>query len=380
MHELSESAMAILCHSIAATTWLSARPDPVALLFGPITVEARSSGEVRGLGLFTTRNIPAYSEILREAPTVLLEPTDGLPQLYEQFISLREPGSDALQQKYLALSRHEVPERDTRLREKLRERGFDEASVEEMVKVANIMQTNAFNVDLGNGKGRNHRALFAQIARINHSCAPNAHVCFYPSMHEDTPGRMVVHALRDLQAGEEVLIAYFSILLSRPERQTKAQKWGFTCGCSACDSRDGSVHEQLRKAVLDFTTEQKALMQNRRLALKQITDLIAIGCSTIDKVIDKGGLRPAIPDLYENLGMLRAKALLLQRRDNQHEGVVEFLKLAAVWEAKLTGMGSPATKKRLHKLEQFATQKNTFGSPCIVAAGLGEYAIEWVAT
>ena len=368
--------MAIKCHSIAASKWLSTRPDPIALLLGSPALEARSSGEGRGLGLFTTRNIPAYSEILREAPTVLLEPTDDLPQLYEQFIALRNPGSDALQQRYLSLTHHEVPERDTRLRDKLRERGFDEASVEEMVKVASIMQTNAFNVDLGNGKGRNHRALFAQIARINHSCAPNAHVCFYP----DAPARMVVHALRDLEPGEEVLIAYFSVLLSRSERQTKAQKWGFTCGCSACEPRDGSVHEQLRKAVLDFTTKQTALMQSGRPTLKQITDLIATGRGTMDKVINEGGLRPAIPDLYESLGMLRAKALLLQRRENQREGVVEFLELAAIWEAKLTGIGSPATKKRLHKLEQFATQKKTIGSPRMVVTPTGEYAIGWDAT
>lgn len=432
--------------NFAANNWLSARPEPISLLRGPSShVQTRSSGEGRGLGLFTTRSIPAYSEILREAPLILLEPTDDLPQLYEQFISLRKPGSDeALQRRYLALSHQEVPQRDQRLREKLTERGFDAATVEEMVLVASIMQTNAFNVDVGNGMGCNHRALFPQIARINHSCVPNAHVCYYPSststitatektassLHHRRrqEGRMVVHALRNLREGEEVQIAYFSILLSRPERQTKAQKWGFTCRCPACellptrhDDDDGKSmrrHEQVRTAVVDFTTKKTALLmqlqqqQNHRTsssslsssssAVKQITNLITLGHNTISQVLDNdddnddnhtGGFHPALPDLYSNLSDLQARALLLlrsrERKSRPHqqhdeevekEDVISYLQLAAIWEAKLTGMTSPATKKRLLQLEKCAARQDaTTRSPRIVAGtGIGAYAIEWV--
>lgn len=438
--------------NFAANNWLSARPDPISLLRGPSShVQTRSSGEGRGLGLFTTRSIPAYSEILREAPLILLEPTDDLPQLYEQFISLRKPGSDeALQRRYLALSHQEVPQRDQRLREKLTERGFDAATVEEMVLVASIMQTNAFNVDVGNGMGCNHRALFPQIARINHSCVPNAHVCFYPSststitatektassLHHHLrrhEGRMVVHALRNLREGEEVQIAYFSILLSRPERQTKAQKWGFTCRCPACelptrhdnddDDDDNATdddddngksmrhHEQVRTAVVDFTTKKTALLmqlqqqqtKNHRTsssssAVKQITNLITLGHNTISQVLDNdddnhtGGFYPTLPDLYSNLSELQARALLLRSRERksrphqQHneevekEDVISSLQLAAIWEAKLTGRESPATKKRLLQLEKCAARQDaTTRSPRIVAGtGIGAYAIEWM--
>lgn len=431
--------------NFAANNWLSARPDPISLLRGPSShVRTRSSGEGRGLGLFTTRSIPAYSEILREAPLILLEPTDDLPQLYEQFISLRKPGSDeALQRRYLALSHQEVPQRDQRLREKLTERGFDAATVEEMVLVASIMQTNAFNVDVGNGMGCNHRALFPQIARINHSCVPNAHVCYYPSststitatgktassLHRPRhEGRMVVHALRNLHEGEEVQIAYFSILLSRPERQTKAQKWGFTCRCPACellptrhDDDDGKSmrhHEQVRTAVVDFTTKKTALLiqlqqqqqtKNHRTssssssAVKQITNLIALGHNTISQVLEDddddnddnhtGGFHPTLPDLYSNLSDLQARALLLlrsrERKGRPHqqhdeevekEDVISSLQLAAIWEAKLTGRESPATKKRLLQLEKCAARQDaTTRSPRIVAGtGIGAYAIEWM--
>ncbi|KAI5370079.1 Putative SET domain-containing protein [Septoria linicola] len=368
--------MALGCQPFATKQWLSSRPGAATVLLGEPAVEARSSGEGRGLGLFATRTIQAFSEILSEAPTILLGPTDDLPQLYAQFLALREPGSDAFQQKYLALSYNEVPERDARLREKLGERGFDPRGIDEMVKVASIMQTNAFNVDVGDGSGRNHRGLFANVARINHSCAPNAHVCFYQSESTDVSGRMVVHALRDLQAGEEVLIAYFSILLPRSERQSKARKWGFTCQCSACKS-DKDSHERQRKVVTGFAEKQTTLMRESRPTLKQIADLIASGQNVISKVSKEGSLRPVVPDLYDNLAMLRAKALLVQGKESQRDGVVEFLEQAAIIEAKLTGASSPATKRRLHKVEQFAARSSSLGSPYIRVVGRDEYTVAW---
>ncbi|CAK1355525.1 hypothetical protein CB0940_00760 [Cercospora beticola] len=368
--------MAGASHCFAARQWLSARPDAAAILVGASPVEVRPAGDGRGQGLFTTRALPAFTEILSEAPAILLRPTDDLPQLYEQYIALREPGSDAVQMKYMALSYHDLPERDARLREKLAERGFDTGSADEMVRVASIMQNNAFNVDLGHGTGENHRALFLDVARINHSCAPNAHVCFYQPERPDGRGRMVIHSLRDLQANEEVLIAYFSILLPTTDRQDKASKWGFRCLCSACQPQD-AAHEHQRKAITDFTAKQAALMHDARPTMKQITDLIAAGTKLIGKVDAYGRLRPAIPDLYDNIAMLRAKGLLVQRKEKQREGVLEFLEQATIYEAKLTGVGSPATKRRLHKLEQFAAQKDAAGSAKLVTSENNVYSVAW---
>lgn len=135
-----ESAYSML----AVRQWLERRPDAASVLFGLPCVEVRSSGEGRGLGLFSTRDIPAFSKILSDPPLILLKPTDDLPQLYAQFQGL----SKEARQLYLSLSYDKQNQhRDTMLKDKLLRRGFREG-ITEMVDVASIMQTNAFNVSL----------------------------------------------------------------------------------------------------------------------------------------------------------------------------------------------------------------------------------------
>lgn len=129
----------------AARQWLMGRPEAASVLLGLPCVEVRSSGEGRGLGLFCTRDLPAFTRILSDPPLVLLKPTDDLPQLYERFQSLPEEA----RQRYLSLSydKHDH-NRNIMLRDKLLKRGFSDG-LTEMVNVASIMQTNAFNVSQG---------------------------------------------------------------------------------------------------------------------------------------------------------------------------------------------------------------------------------------
>lgn len=73
---------------------------------------------------------------------ILMKPTDDLPQLYEQFQKLPRGSKET----YLSLSydKHNH-NRNVMLKDKLLKRGFKEG-LTEMVNVASIMQTNAFNV------------------------------------------------------------------------------------------------------------------------------------------------------------------------------------------------------------------------------------------
>lgn len=112
------------------------------MILGTPCVEAHASGEGRGLGLFSTRAIPAFTKILSDPPLILMKPTDDLPQLYEQFQGLPKKSRET----YLSLSHDKHDHnRQTMLKDKLLKRGFSEG-LEEMANVASIMQTNAFNV------------------------------------------------------------------------------------------------------------------------------------------------------------------------------------------------------------------------------------------
>lgn len=367
--------MPLKCNTFAADRWLSGLPSASTILLAPPAVQARPSGEGRGLGLFAVRDIPAFSQILSDTPLILMKPGEDLPQLYQQFNGLLEDD----RKLYVSLSAHDNPGRDALLKDKLLQRGFGKGELEQMAKIAGIMQTNAFNVDMQDGQGSCHRALFPNIARINHSCAPNAHVCFYTSSHHSSGGRMVIHTLRKLRPGEEVLISYFNILLARSERQQKTQKWGFACACQVCNE-DFPGHqrfEAIRKACRDFTTQQASLMQSNTTTMKSINSLLDKGRSLVTEAKNCCELFPAIPDLYDGLGMLRAKALVLQKREAQRQDVFLDLERSLIWEARITGKDSPATGRRLQKLVQFAAKKDSSETPSIDTDEKGDVIIVW---
>lgn len=367
--------MPLKCNAFAATQWLSGLPSASTILLGPSAVEARSAGEGRGLGLFAVRDIPAFSQILSDTSLVLMKPEEDLPQLYQQVHELLDDD----QHLYMSLSAHENPARDALLKDKLLQQGFGKGELEHMAKVAGIMLTNAFNVDVQDGQGSCHRALFPNVARINHSCAPNAHVCYYPSSNHSSRGRMVIHALRDLQAGEEVVISYFNILLPRSERQQKTQKWGFACACQVCD--EDSPHHQrlevLRKAFRDFTTRQSSLVQSNATTMKSINGSLDKGRSLVTEARNCSELFPAIPDLYDGLSMLRAKALMLQKREAQRKDLLLDLENSLIWEARITGKDSPATQRRLRKLVQYAARKDPSETPRIDTDEKGDIILAW---
>lgn len=321
--------------------------------------------------MFATRDIKPFTQILSDAPLILMKPTDDLPELYQQFTNLPKDDRD----KYLALSYHADPNRDAMLKDKLLQRGFGKEGLQEMADVAGIMQTNAFNVDLNDGRGSRHRALFPNIARINHSCAPNAHVCFYPPNENRPQGRMVVHSLRHLQPGEEILVSYFSILLPRSERQTRTQKWGFKCFCPVCTGEEDA--EILRKDIQAFNNEQIRLANRARATMKDIKSSIETGEALLEQISAIPELYPALPDLLEGLGMLEAKALFIQKREARRDNILAFLEQSAIWEARITGVESAATIRRLSKAAQFAGREDGERSGQISADESGRLEVQW---
>ncbi|RID46486.1 hypothetical protein BRARA_I03142 [Brassica rapa] len=104
----------------------------------------------------------------------------------------------------------------------------------DMEKLLSILDVNSLVEDAVSAKvlGKNKEyygvGLWTLASFMNHSCLPNArrlHVGDYA----------VVHASRDIKAGEEITFAYFDVLSSPLEkRKEMAESWGFSCKCSRC--------------------------------------------------------------------------------------------------------------------------------------------------
>ncbi|KAH6668857.1 hypothetical protein B0J14DRAFT_629067 [Halenospora varia] len=104
-----------------------------------------------------------------------------------------------------------------------------------------IVKTNA----LPCGPGADIGGVYPAISRINHSCLPNTHHSWNINLECET-----IHAIRDIQAGEEFTISYAGGDSYLKRHMFFSQNFGFDCDCSVCvphsvdDLRDSDVRRE----------------------------------------------------------------------------------------------------------------------------------------
>ena len=84
--------------------------------------------------------------------------------------------------------------------------------------------------------------LFMTVARINHSCIPNA----YWTYNEDL-NHMTVQATQDIEEGAEITISYIpTATKTREQRHHDLEAFSFTCRCKACENPEESDGHRAR--------------------------------------------------------------------------------------------------------------------------------------
>jgi len=144
-----------------------------------------------------------------------------------------------------------------------------------------IFRTNAYTLP---GSSSSSAAaivgMFPLVARINHSCAPNAANVWDPT----GPGNRVIWASRDIEQGDEVLVSYAPLLRDTPARRERLRQYGFECACEVCAGADahgeggstGGKEDVVRRRLgrdlaelenaAQHTGEGVTLFMNKRLA------------------------------------------------------------------------------------------------------------------
>jgi hypothetical protein len=80
------------------------------------------------------------------------------------------------------------------------------------------------------GSSARSGGLFLEASRINHSCRHNAQ-----NTWNENIGRLTIHALRDIEAGQEITITYLANTSESAERKRfLAEKFKFECKCELC--------------------------------------------------------------------------------------------------------------------------------------------------
>ncbi|PKA49779.1 Histone-lysine N-methyltransferase ATXR2 [Apostasia shenzhenica] len=129
---------------------------------------------------------------------------------------------------------------------------------------------------------------------VNHSCCPNAR-----RLH--VGGRLVLHASRDIDAGEEITVAYYDVLRPLSERRESSKRWGFLCSCERCRFEEAREME-----LVDFL-EIEDMVRRCGLKGKEKGFLRASFWSTYSYVYDSerlkkwGGRIPAEISMAESI-------------------------------------------------------------------------------
>jgi hypothetical protein len=260
------TSLAVLSGALAyqITLW----PGEPNVCTGPPGTYIVRSSDGKGLGLFAAHDMDVGDIVIREIPPIKISPPDivkgsGYPMsavtqlVRKEFEALSRTEQDEV----MSLTYHATP--------------HDEATMD---KLGIIFRTNAYNSGSQIG-------LFPKIARINHSCRPNASYYWSEKLN-----KRIVYATRKIEAGEEVFVSYIPLLLAQRERQKHLDRYGFRCTCSACAqelaAKEASDNRRvtIQKAFMNFEPQltlepprgQKARQQARQNAKAsvQLTELV----------------------------------------------------------------------------------------------------------
>ncbi|KAK3722767.1 hypothetical protein LTR37_002339 [Vermiconidia calcicola] len=157
----------------------------------------------KGLGVFATRPVKPGTVIIRDHVSMKIRRPE-----YDVTSQHVQSAFDALskedQAAFMALHEGNLPYN---------------------TKLLRIYKANAFGDEV-------HAWVYLKLARLNHSCAPNAEIT---EPYNEADVKLV--ALKPIRKGEEVLISYNGALEegSKRERATVTREnHGFECNCSVC--------------------------------------------------------------------------------------------------------------------------------------------------
>ncbi|KAL0944744.1 TPR domain-containing protein [Colletotrichum truncatum] len=239
--------------------------------------EIRDS-EGRGRGLFAARDIPAGEIVLLEKASCVVwgNESDALTGMTYDVRDNRIRVSPLGLTKAIVQRLLNNPSRAERVADLYGDyRGnggaivtTNEGPVVDVFRIHDIVSRNAFGADdqhLGGSATKPSTGLWVRAAYINHSCVPNAKREFVGDL-------MVVRALRNIAAGEELFHSYDESGDYDARQEALMTTWGFKCECPLCvaEKNDEPATRKKRRelaAEADDFVSKTHWANNKRLVI-----------------------------------------------------------------------------------------------------------------
>lgn len=135
-----------------------------------------------------------------------------------------------------------------------------------------IVKTNALPCGAGSDTG----GVYPSICLINHSCLPNSHNNWNPENGHET-----IHAIRPINAGEEITISYDNGGPSKVRLAKLAEAFGFDCDCVVCSLHPTECHaSDVRRSQIqsldDAIGDPFQMMNDPNSSLKNCRSLLKL--------------------------------------------------------------------------------------------------------
>ncbi|KAG6100828.1 hypothetical protein E4U30_003698 [Claviceps sp. LM220 group G6] len=205
----------------------------------------------KGRGIAATRNIPQGTRILSEQAFFTVKNVMDIEErqrlVCQQVELLSKDQRDAFLSMHNAHTFHDTARR-----------------------YLGIFQTNSLPAG---EDASNNRGIYMQACRLNHDCDNNATYDW-----NDTIQRLTVHAIRDIDSGEEITVQYVEFLTnSESRRKILKVAWGMTCSCRLCSlpgklrqERDRKLEKIVRLGELCKSTYRQSPIQTLRYCHAQM--------------------------------------------------------------------------------------------------------------
>ncbi|KAI1877254.1 uncharacterized protein JN550_001326 [Neoarthrinium moseri] len=204
----------------------------------------------KGLGVFATALIKTGTRIMVEEPLFSINPPEFVPgkgyeiQAMIDDVDVAVAGLTAEQRSdFHSCHEYRLPS----------EQESDEH------RNMFIFRSNAYTLTDGTV------AMFPKIAKINHSCRPNA-----ANVWSEASGLRIIWAARDIQAGEEVTVTYAPLLKSHAGRQSRLSQYGFQCTCAACVDHERTDSERVKMGKYLSELEDRLTRNTSEFANKKL--------------------------------------------------------------------------------------------------------------